>query len=258
MTTFVVHDLKTPVNAIELFGQVLAREGGLPPQVRDCATEIRAAARRLSQMVLNLLDISTADEGQLAPKRCNVDLRALVHEVLSELGAAAGSRRVSLRSSLSVDSIHVDRDLFRRTMVNLVENAIRYAPPGTQVTVTAARVSDATEIRVADAGKGIAPDMRERVFSPYVQLEMGGSIAPHGNRGLGLTFCKATVDAHRGRIWIEDGAPGAVFCVSVPDAAAGLSSTAGCGSRFDGRLDRARLLGDLRASMIPPSKQARR
>jgi two-component system sensor histidine kinase/response regulator len=216
LSAFVVHDLKTPLNTIELYGQILMRDAALPARARECATEIRTAARRLNNMVLNLLDISRADEGQLSPRRSVVALAPLVAEVLSDLGLDASTCKVSLRSALSADSIHVDLDLFRRTLTNLVENAIRYAPPGTEVTVTAARVSDATEIRVADAGKGIAPELRERVFSPFVQVDAGDRAVVHGNRGLGLTFCKMTVEAHFGRIWIEDAAPGAVFCVSIP------------------------------------------
>jgi signal transduction histidine kinase len=218
LTAFVVHDLKNPVNSMDLHAQVLLREKGLPASARDSATQIRTEARQLTRMILNLLDVSKADEGKLAPKRSDVDLRRLVDEVVAELGVNAGSREVTLRASLETDRIHADDDLFRRVLTNLMENAIRYAPRETSITVTATRGPLGTELRVADAGRGVPEEMRERVFSPFVQVEEGERIVAHGSRGLGLTFCKLAVEAHGGQIWIEDASPGAVFCVRFPHA----------------------------------------
>lgn len=213
LTAFVVHDLKNPVNAIDLHAQVLLRDRQLPESARDSVGHIRGGARQLTRMILNLLDMSKADEGQLAPKRSAVDLRAVVRDVVAELGVHAQRRGVELRTSIEVERIQVDEDLFRRMLTNLVENAMRYTPPKTAVSVTASRSTDATEVRVADAGKGIPPMLREKVFDPFVQLDSDGS---HG-RGLGLSFCKVAIEAHGGRIWVEDAAPGAVFCVRLPD-----------------------------------------
>jgi two-component system sensor histidine kinase/response regulator len=218
LTAFVVHDLKNPVNAIDLHAQLLLREKGLAGSAHESATVIRTETRQLTRMLHNLLDLSKADEGQLVPKRSEVDLRGLVDEVISELGVIARARSVSLQTSIETDRIHADEDLIRRTLTNLVENAIRYAPPETSVTVAAAGLVGGTELRVADAGSGIPPEMREKVFSPFVQVESGERFVAHGNRGLGLTFCRVAVEAHGGRVWIEDGAPGAVFCVRLPHA----------------------------------------
>ncbi len=216
LTAFVVHDLKNPVNAIDLHAQVLLREQGLTESARESAASIRTEARQLNRMILNLLDLSKGDEGKLSPNLVDVDLRALVADVIAELAVSAKDRRVSIRSAIDTDRIHVDEDLFRRTVTNLVENAIRYAPDDTSVSVTAVRLASATELRVADAGKGVPPELREKVFDPFVQVEAGERLGERGGRGLGLTFCKLAIEAHGGRIWLEDAAPGAVFCVSLP------------------------------------------
>jgi len=92
LTAFVVHDLKNPVNAMDLHAQVLLRERGLPAQARESATEIRTAARQLNRMILNLLDLAKADEGLLAPQRSEVDLSGLVRDVFAELAIAAQIR----------------------------------------------------------------------------------------------------------------------------------------------------------------------
>jgi two-component system sensor histidine kinase/response regulator len=216
LTAFIVHDLKNPVNSMDLHAQLLLRVQGLPASAREYALQIRAEARQLNRMIMNLLDLAKAEEGQLSPKRSDIDLRALVEGVLAELGVSAQGRNVTLDSSFVTDRIHADEDLFRRTLTNLVENAIRYAPPGTSIRVTAAYHGSDVELRVADEGSGIPPEMRDKVFDPFVQVESGENPAARSGRGLGLTFCKLAVEVHGGTIWVEDGAPGAVFCLRLP------------------------------------------
>jgi signal transduction histidine kinase len=217
LTAFVVHDLKNPVNTMDLHAQLLVRDKTLPEAARESAMQIRAEARQLTRMIVNLLDLSKADEGRLAPKRADVDLLALLESVLGELEVTARSRNVELRRSVDVARISADEDLLRRVVANLIENAIRYAPPATAVTIAAARKGDVTELSIADAGRGIPADMREKVFDPFVQVEAGDRLVSGTSRGLGLSFCKAAVEAHGGRIWIEDASPGARFCVRLPD-----------------------------------------
>jgi two-component system, sensor histidine kinase and response regulator len=218
LTAFVVHDLKNPVNAMDLHAQLLLRDKTLPESARESAASIRFEARQLHRMILNLLDVSKADEGKLAPKRTQVDLPALVAEIFSELDVNAGSRNVSLRRSIDVAHVVADEDLLRRTLTNLIENAIRHAPADSAVMVTATHGDGGAELRIADAGSGIPPEMRNAVFEPFVQVDAGGDrIVTRSGRGLGLTFCKLAVEAHDGQIWVEDSAPGATFCVRLPD-----------------------------------------
>jgi signal transduction histidine kinase len=218
LTAFLVHDLKNPVSSMDLHAQLLLREKGLPDSARESATRIRVEARQLNRMILNLLDLSKADEGKLSPKLADVPLRGLVDEIVAELDVNAASRKVTLRVALSVERLRVDEDLFRRVVTNLVENAVRYAPDGSVVTIGATEHGEAAEIRVADAGKGIPPEMRERVFDAFMQVDAATErVVTRSGRGLGLTFCKLAIEAHGGRIWVEDAAPGAVFCVRLPN-----------------------------------------
>ena len=217
LTAFVVHDLKNPVNSMDLHAQVLLRDRTLSEAARESAAQIRTEARQLNRMILNLLDLSKADEGKLTPKRAVVDLDALVAEVLLELEESARARRVKLSSELLVIQIQVDADLLRRLLANLVENAIRHAPAASVVVVRSRRAEGATELRVIDRGEGVPPEMQELVFDPFVQLEGSEFPSSRGGRGLGLSFCKLAVEAHGGRMWIEDAAPGAAFCARLPD-----------------------------------------
>jgi signal transduction histidine kinase len=72
------------------------------------------------------------------------------------------------------------------------------------------------ELRVADTGRGVPLEMRERIFDPFVQVESKDRSVSRSGRGLGLAFCRLAVEAHGGRIWVEDANPGAVFCLRLP------------------------------------------
>jgi two-component system, sensor histidine kinase and response regulator len=216
LMAFIVHDLRNPVNSMSLHAQVVLREPGLPPAVRESVAQIRMETRQLSRMISNLLDVSKAAEGRLKTTPTDVDLRALVDEVVAELEINTRSHGVTIRTSLGVARIHGDEDLVRRMIANLVENATRHAPRGTEVTVTTAPSEEGTELRVADRGVGVPREMRERVFDAFVQVKGEGRPDTAGGRGLGLTFCKLAAHAHGGRIWVDDAAPGAAFCVLFP------------------------------------------
>jgi len=216
LSAFVVHDLKNPVNSMDLHAQLLLRDKNLPESARESATQIRIEARQLNRMIMNLLDVSKGDEGKLVAKLDEIDLRALTDEVVTELTPNAHARGVRLTMDLQVETVRADADLLRRLLGNLVENSTRYAPKGTTVTIGIKTVGGSVELRVADQGAGIPIEMREKVFDPFVQVDSGEKFVAHGSRGLGLTFCRLAVEAHGGKIWVEDASPGAVFCVGWP------------------------------------------
>ncbi|HSO37738.1 MAG TPA: hybrid sensor histidine kinase/response regulator [Labilithrix sp.] len=216
LSAFVIHDLKNPVNAMDLHAQVLLRSGRLSTEDHQSVTQIRAQARQLVRMIMNLLDISKAEEGKLSPAHAEVDLPALCGAVLAEFEVTAKARGVKLEAGVPAWTVRADEDLLRRTVANLVENAIRHAPPGTTVTARGTPSAGEMQLRVEDAGPGVPRELREKIFEAFTQTDTRST--SRGGRGLGLTFCRLAIEAHGGRIWIEDGAPGAVFCVSLPNA----------------------------------------
>ncbi len=217
LMSFVVHDLKNPVNSMDLHAQLLLRDKALSERAKGSALQIRQEARRLVQMILNLLDISKGDEGKLAPRRGDVDLASLVRGLVEDLSAIAQARSVRLEAKIERDKAHVDEDLLRRVVMNLLDNAIRHAPADSVVSVSVTGSASSLDVRVADAGTGVPPELRERIFDPFMQLEGRERSSTRTGRGLGLSFCKVAVEAHGGKIWVEDAAPGAAFCLSIPD-----------------------------------------
>lgn len=214
LAAFLVHDLKNPVNSIGLQAELVARDPGATERGRRAAARIQDETRALMRMITNLLDISKADEGKLSPARVDVDLVGLGAEVVDNLRARAEGAGVKLAAEMTAPNVRADRDLLRRVLENLVDNAIRHAPEGSKIRLEGSRTGHVTELRVADAGGGIPSDQRERIFERFFQVR--DESGTRGNRGLGLAFCKLAVEAHGGAIRIEDANPGAIFCVTLP------------------------------------------
>lgn len=217
LSAFVVHDLKSPVNSINLAAQVVLADPGLGRGAREAAQHIRSDARTLLRLILNLLDISKSEEGALTAHPSRLELEPLAREVFEAFELRAASAEVKLTSRLELSTLYADPDLIRRVLENLLENAIRHAPPGSTITLAASADGDQAVLSVTDAGPGVAPEMRDKIFERYVQCEAGQRVATRVGRGLGLTFCKLAVEAHGGSIWVEDAAPGARFCLKVPN-----------------------------------------
>lgn len=215
LTAFLVHDLKNPVNSIELQAQLVARDAKATERTKTAARTIQQESRSLLRMITNLLDIAKADEGRLAPALQVVEVDKLVSTVFDELATRAINAAVSLVSDAAALSLRLDPDLMHRVLANLVENAIRHAPEDSVIRVSVARGPEGVELRVADCGPGVPADAREKVFERF---ESSGSVT-HANRGLGLAFCKVAVEAQGGQIWVEDASPGAVFVVRFSDDA---------------------------------------
>jgi signal transduction histidine kinase len=217
LSSFVVHDLKNPVASIDLSAQLLQRDKKLPAETREIADGIRVEVALLMRMILNLLDINKGEEGELAASIARVDVAALVGGVIDGLQSRARAKQVSLTSQLgSLTRISADPDLLRRVLENLLDNALRYAPKGSTVSLSARSLPGAVELRVADQGQGVPTELRETVFDRYVQLGVAGQGAQRTGRGLGLTFCRLAVEAHGGQIHVEGVEPGAVFCIRLP------------------------------------------
>jgi signal transduction histidine kinase len=217
LTGFVVHDLKNPVNTLDLHAQVLLRDKSLSEKARESVLHIRDEARVLARLISNLLDISKGEAGELTLQCAELELAGLVEEVVAAFELRAQTKRVRLEARVTPVLAHVDRDAMRRVLENLVENAIRHTPEETRVEVTVVRDGAHALIRVTDSGAGIPPEVRAKVFDRYFQVESGRA-GTRGGQGLGLAFVKLAVEAHGGSIELGDAAPGAVFSIRVPHA----------------------------------------
>ena len=202
LTEFLVHDLKSPLASLTITLQELLARGvpdGCSIALRSCLSATDVAGR----MVMNLLDLSQARRLEVRPASCVVD--ALFTHLAEHFAPRLEVRGVALRTRAEVPALWADRDLLQRIAENLLDNALRYTGTGTAIEI----VADADErgglLTVIDRGPGVPVVHRERIFDRFVQLDPSAS--QRASRGLGLAFCRLAVDAHGGRIWVDD-APG--------------------------------------------------
>ena len=231
LTALIVHDLKNPLSSILSNTQFVLGRGVPAGDVRDSLDDVLRASQAMVRLVMNLLDVGRSEDGALVPHVSEFDVPALLAEVCSEMERRIEDKdqRLSLTLNPGVGSLRGDRDLLRRTLENLIDNAYKYGPRAATIwlEVAAATMDDgaepAVEIRVRDEGDGIPEAYRQIVFEKYGRAATGAREA-RTSHGLGLVFCRRAVGVHGGTIWIEgEEGRGACFCVRLPVARLALS-----------------------------------
>jgi len=213
----IVHDLRNPAASIQTALDFMLSEsvGPLLPEQRDVLIIARDNVERMLRMVNTILDLRRLQSGQAILQPRPLSLRELVARILKELSILIREKSLKVKLEMPSDlpPVHVDEMLVLRVLQNLMDNAIKFTPSGGTIWIRAA-VEDAREMRVevADSGPGVPPELRERLFQPFVTGMTKGR-----GFGLGLAFCKLAVEAHGGRIWVEDRpGGGALFVFTLP------------------------------------------
>lgn len=210
----VSHDLRTPLASILTAATTVAKsDSHLSPAARgELMTTIVDEAERLNRLVANLLSMTKLESGELLIKSQPEDVGELVSAALSALASRGGTERIRIDIPSDLPLIEVDSLLIEQTLINLLENALRYAPGDSAIEIEARRVEDKVLIRVCDRGPGILPHEREKVFEKFFR----GSGTRHGDggAGLGLTICRAAARAHQGKLKALE-RPGGGTCMEL-------------------------------------------
>jgi len=199
----VTHDLRTPLASITASASSLLEEG-VPfsdAQRTELLQTILEESVRLNRLVANLMDLSRLRAGALVPSVEAVPLEDVVSSVLRRLKPQLGDRPVRVRIRDDVPPVAMDVVQMDQVLTNLLENAVRYSPPGKEIGLAAVRWHNMAEVRVSDHGPGIPRDERGRVFQEFYRKDVAGR---RGGSGLGLTIAQAIVAAHGGEMWVED------------------------------------------------------
>lgn len=208
----VSHELRTPLTQIRMFAETLRlgrvrndEEAGRALEVID------REARRLSGLVENVLQYSRSKRGVVGLEPRSTRVAAAVDRAVDELSLAVRGGTVLRRRITGDPAVVADPDALHQVLLNLLDNALKYGPPGQEVVVGAEARGDVVVIRVEDQGPGIAEVDRERVWEPFHR----GTAEPGGS-GIGLAVVRDLVDRHGGRCWIEDGSGGARVILELP------------------------------------------
>lgn len=236
----VSHELRTPLTSIIGYSEMLDEgiAGPLQAEQAEFVRTIREKGEQLLALIMSLLDLSKLESGTMSLVKSDVNIQALLDDVVSLLKPVALKKGVSLAVEVpeNLPVLRADANRLRQVLLNLGENAVKFTPGDGHVTFSAAIAQDAmndddaagfgfallaparlaVEVRVADTGIGIPDSERGKVFAPFYQVD-SSSTREYGGTGLGLAIVKRLVDAHDGTVRIESNHPsGAVFVVSVP------------------------------------------
>jgi two-component system sensor histidine kinase FlrB len=209
MAARLAHQLRTPLAAALLYASQLGTATGLDARHRELAGKATERLRELERLIADMLQFAAGGGGRPSETTVGELLEGVVQALEFRL-RQGGTLTIRTRTPQRV--IPGRRDALIGAVVNLVVNALDVIGQGAQVVVEAAEPApDRVRIRVADNGPGVAPGIRARIFEPFFTRRPGGT-------GLGLAIVASVAQAHGGRVWLDDGGPGAVFVLELPVA----------------------------------------
>jgi two-component system sensor histidine kinase KdpD len=214
MLSSVSHDLRTPLAAITGAATTLLQQDITldQPDRRELVETISEEAEHLNRIIRNVLDMTRLEAKAITVKKEWQSLEEIVGVVLDRFSDKLKGRTLSADLPADLPLVPFDPLLIEQVLMNLLDNALRYSPQGTPLSLSAMVREDALLVELADRGPGIPKDSEERIFEKFVRGSAAG-----GGIGLGLTICRAIITAHGGRIWAENrSGGGAVFRFTLP------------------------------------------
>jgi two-component system phosphate regulon sensor histidine kinase PhoR len=217
----VSHELKTPLSLIRMFGEMLqSGRAANDAKRREYLDIIVSESERLSSLIENVLDFARVERGRQAYDFADGSVADAVSKAVNVYRYRAEREGIDLEADIEPDLPHatIDERAIQLAVINLIDNALKYAPGSGVIAVRAKRENGSIVIRVIDRGPGVSPEDRERIFERFVR----GSTAraPVRGSGIGLALVKHIAESHGGRAWVEAGlSPGASFALAIPCAA---------------------------------------
>lgn len=209
------HDLRTPLTTLMGFAEFLTMtKPALAAEQHDVAQSIYREAQRMTALVNNLLDMSRLQAGEVKLNREWQPLEEVVGAVLVALRVPLAQHRLHTHLPADLPLVEFDAVLMERVFSNLIENAAKYTPAGSEIRIEARVDGDEFEIVLADDGPGLPTNMEDEIFKKFTRGQSEGNTP---GVGLGLAICRAIIAAHRGRIYAERAQPhGARFIIRLP------------------------------------------
>ncbi|MDM7998808.1 MAG: PAS domain S-box protein [Dehalococcoidia bacterium] len=215
----VSHDLRTPLTSIKGYSTTILRhyQKLSDDEKRDFLREIDLASDRLTELIENLLQLSKLEAGGFRMNKEPLAIDTLIANCIEDMQQKAKTHRFTMMSPRALPLVQADPRRIRQVIDNLLTNAVKYSPEGTEITVSCEVDDQSLAVRVKDQGVGISANEIEKIFERFYQAASGTSSHRAGGVGLGLAICKGIIEAHKGRIWAQSElGKGSVFTFTLP------------------------------------------
>jgi signal transduction histidine kinase len=220
MVSLMSHEMRTPITSINGFAELLAQDETLPEETREFLSIIRNESQRLSRMIntfLAVAQLQAADKQEFS--KIPLKLDDVVRETVASLQPVAKKKRIRLveQQGARLPPIAADKSLITQAVSNLLDNAIKYSPERTTVTVSTVLEAEAVRVSVEDRGYGIPPEAVDRVWDKFYRVARDGREKDEESTGLGLSFVREVVEQHGGSIGLEsEVGRGSKFTFTLP------------------------------------------
>lgn len=220
MVSLMSHELRTPITSINGFAELLVIDEALSEEQREFLMIIRSESQRLSRMLDTFLAVSKLESGdKQSLSKAPLLVNDVALEMVSSFQPMAKKKRIRLISQVmpSLPPVAADRSLITQVISNLIDNAIKYSPERTTVTVSTALETDAVRVSVEDRGYGIPPESIDRVWEKFYRVSRNGQEKDDESTGLGLSFVREVVEQHGGQVSLDsENGRGSTFSFTLP------------------------------------------
>jgi len=225
LASMIYHDLRSPlanvVSGLDVLEMMLPTDRD--PTVSSVLDIAMRSTERVQRLVSSLLDTSRMEAGQRLGNPEPNSVADLVQAALEAVAPNAQGKELKLEAAVpkGLPRVMADTEMIRRVFINLLENAVKYSSEGMTITIGAKRASGFVEMWVQDQARGIPKSEQARIFEKFARVQVGVSGSTKG-LGLGLAYCKLTVEGHGGKIWVESAVgKGSRFAFTIPVARTG-------------------------------------
>lgn len=218
-TAMMIHELRSPLTVIRGISDFLMKEKDRlkTEQFDNLMNQVKKSSTSLLTVVNDLLDAAKVESGKFEVLKKINDINELLHEEVKYYSGLAGEKdtRITVETDKSIQKFNFDYQKLSQVLNNLLSNAIKFTKGG-EVKVVSKNLGNEVEISVSDTGDGISDEMKPKLFNKFTQFR-NSAISNVDGTGLGLVIAKGIVEAHDGKIWIEDGEPhGSKFVFTIP------------------------------------------
>ncbi len=218
LLTSISHDLKTPLASVLGSASTMRDLGSSlsDSEKRDLLATVIDESERLNRFIANLLDMTRLESGAVVPNAALHDVGEIVGSALRRAGKILAQHKVSLQLDANLPMLKLDAVLFEQVIFNLLDNAAKYSPADTTISIRSFRDRESVSLQVADEGEGIPPDELESVFDKFYRAQKGDHVRP--GTGLGLAISRGFIEAMAGRITAANRSDrsGAVITIRLP------------------------------------------